>query len=89
MSTGSQRKMKKMKHPMCETCYWCRITDNGLRFQCRNPYLTEGESVKNVRRFFSKENRPDRYDCEFYDNVETKEEQVYSEIKNAKVVRWF
>jgi len=75
---------------MCETCYWCRITDNGTRYHCRNPYLTENEGMgTGQRRYFSKENRPDRYDCEFYDSAQEKEEQVYSEIRKQGIKRWF
>jgi len=74
---------------MCNTCYHARITDNGRIVHCRNPYLMDGDSLRREKRYISKPNRPDRYDCEFYESVEDGLKREYAEIKGQGIKEWF
>lgn len=76
-----------MKTTMCDTCFHNVITDYGQFYHCRNPYLRDRDDTGG-KRYFSEQNRPDYYNCEFYDSIEDGYRREWNEIKQG-IAEWY
>lgn len=75
------------KTTMCKSCFHSTVTDYGRVYHCRNPYLMDRDDTGG-KRYFSKQNKPDTYNCEFYESAEDGYRREWNEVKQG-IAEWY